>query len=222
MNRRGFTLIELLVVIAIIAILAAILFPVFARAREKARQSSCLSNHKQTVLGFIMYIADFDGVFPVYWTDGPLNQRYCFQKIAPYVKNLQVFICPSHDISRFDWDTWTGNAGYTMWAAGGGTGIGYNMALGAWVDFDATHKWDTGIAEAEIDKPAECVMISDCRYGGKSFYPNSGTTYLAIVHNNGANVGWCDGHAKYVKENDRAAVGGTTNTYWYPCTSRMP
>ena len=61
--RRGFTLIELLVVIAIIAILAAILFPVFARAREKARQTSCLSNIKQITLGALMYLSDYDEVF---------------------------------------------------------------------------------------------------------------------------------------------------------------
>ena len=63
-RRLGFTLIELLVVIAIIAILAAILFPVFARAREKARQTQCLSNYKQLALAVQMYIQDYDGVYP--------------------------------------------------------------------------------------------------------------------------------------------------------------
>ncbi len=65
--RRGFTLIELLVVIAIIAILAAILFPVFAKAREKARQSSCLSNMKQIVLGTMQYAQDYDERLPMRW-----------------------------------------------------------------------------------------------------------------------------------------------------------
>ena len=74
MSRRGFTLIELLVVIAIIAILAAILFPVFAKAREKARQTSCLSNVKQLGLGLMMYAQDYDEKLPSYlppWTPTP-------------------------------------------------------------------------------------------------------------------------------------------------------
>ncbi len=66
-KRMGFTLIELLVVIAIIAILAAILFPVFARAKAKAKQASCLSNVKQQALGVIMYLADYDEMFPMGW-----------------------------------------------------------------------------------------------------------------------------------------------------------
>jgi len=101
MKRHGFTLIELLVVIAIIAILAAILFPVFAKAREKARQTSCLSNVKQIVLGALQYVQDYDERTPGHgctWRDyavagaGPT----CWvSKIYPYVKNVQIFKCPS-------------------------------------------------------------------------------------------------------------------------------
>jgi prepilin-type N-terminal cleavage/methylation domain-containing protein len=90
MNRRkGFTLIELLVVIAIIAILAAILFPVFAKAREKARQISCASNEKQLGLGIIQYVQDYDERFPDYAGDyGWAGQIY------PYVKSTGVYKCP--------------------------------------------------------------------------------------------------------------------------------
>ena len=125
MKRRGFTLIELLVVIAIIAILAAILFPVFARAREKARQASCQSNLKQLALGVLMYMQDydqrgptagsqnrtnaagnFDGCggqkcgwaqyYPV--SDAHRRNRLAFAwQIYPYVKNNQLFYCPSFD-----------------------------------------------------------------------------------------------------------------------------
>ncbi|MGE5531121.1 MAG: DUF1559 domain-containing protein, partial [Bacteroidota bacterium] len=95
--RRGFTLIELLVVIAIIAILAAILFPVFAKAREKARQSSCLSNVKQLSLAMMQYVQDYDESFPMAWCYFGTPEAMQIWKIhvAPYVKNTQVFVCPS-------------------------------------------------------------------------------------------------------------------------------
>ena len=93
--RRGFTLIELLVVIAIIAILAAILFPVFAKAREKARQSSCLSNVKQIGLAVLSYCQDYDELLPR--TAIAVNgSNYGWQTLVhPYVKNDQIFTCPS-------------------------------------------------------------------------------------------------------------------------------
>jgi prepilin-type N-terminal cleavage/methylation domain-containing protein/prepilin-type processing-associated H-X9-DG protein len=108
-NRRnqGFTLIELLVVIAIIAILAAILFPVFAQAREKARSASCLSNLKQVGIAVMMYTQDYDEVYPANYTyrpwsgnqGGGLDQSqglFWWQDlVAPYIKNAAVFLCPS-------------------------------------------------------------------------------------------------------------------------------
>src|SRR4051794_6915717 len=99
-NRRpAFTLIELLVVIAIIAILAAILFPVFARARESARRTTCLNNMKQVTTGILMYAQDYDEVMP--YQDGDLcdyatsRKAVWLNSIFPYVKNRQVYICPS-------------------------------------------------------------------------------------------------------------------------------
>src|SRR6056297_2954549 len=114
-RRCGFTLIELLVVIAIIAILAAILFPVFARAREKARQSSCLSNVKQMELAWQMYAQDYDErVVPTWisWTDWPPppgdwdDGAYWPYLLLPYSKNQQIYDCPSED------RTWDGDPNY--------------------------------------------------------------------------------------------------------------
>src|SRR6185503_17489526 len=98
-KQRGFTLIELLVVIAIIAILAAILFPVFAQAREKARGISCMSNVRQIGTGLSMYVQDYDETFPMnlymaFDNTGPkIYPSYI--ALSPYVKNMQIYRCPS-------------------------------------------------------------------------------------------------------------------------------
>jgi len=104
-RKKGFTLIELLVVIAIIAILAAILFPVFAQAREKARQASCISNLKQITLAMLMYAQDYDEQVTRMWTYGtdaqikrnetPPTPQYWHVFLQPYIKNYKIFICPS-------------------------------------------------------------------------------------------------------------------------------
>ena len=115
--RNGFTLIELLVVIAIIAILAAILFPVFAQAREKARTSSCLSNIKQLGTGIAMYIQDVDEMVPrgQYYVDGlaTLNARTWVQDIQPYTKSWPIARCPSEFVDPFG--IWNGSQANIKW-----------------------------------------------------------------------------------------------------------
>ncbi|WP_218025618.1 DUF1559 domain-containing protein [Capsulimonas corticalis] len=97
MKRTGFTLIELLVVIAIIAILAAILFPVFAKAREKARQITCASNEKQIGLGILQYNQDYDEMFPMlHYNDGAGQEVRWFDAVSPYIKNGQIYTGSGH------------------------------------------------------------------------------------------------------------------------------
>ena len=125
-NRASaFTLIELLVVIAIIAILAAILFPVFAQARAKARQTACLSNGKQLGLGIIQYTQDYDGVLPPSAVGGTTDTIAWPSLIYPYVKSAGVFICPSADDELFTPQAQYMNAagGPTNWAQAYGTAV---------------------------------------------------------------------------------------------------
>ncbi|MDR3707348.1 MAG: DUF1559 domain-containing protein [Capsulimonadaceae bacterium] len=114
-SRNGFTLIELLVVIAIIAILAAILFPVFATAREKARQTACLSNMKQLGLAALQYIQDYDECYPKgipYQSDSYNYGMGWAGQIYPYVKSMGAFVCPS---DSFQSTATSGSGGACMW-----------------------------------------------------------------------------------------------------------
>jgi prepilin-type N-terminal cleavage/methylation domain-containing protein/prepilin-type processing-associated H-X9-DG protein len=180
MMRKGFTLIELLVVIAIIAILAAILFPVFARAREKARQTSCLSHVKQIVLGAVMYAQDYDETFPGCYNGGSVGEREWYVVLQPYLKNEQLLICPS----------WQSFPSYDD----PGLSYGWNYR---WVTF--------GTALAAFEKPAETVLIADgSRWfldgtHGSEGRPGLDNYWPAPRHNDGANFGLADGHAKWYK-----------------------
>lgn len=204
MNRRGFTLIELLVVIAIIAILAAILFPVFAKAREKARQASCLSNIKQIGLGLMQYVQDYDEKMPRHYypmsshtlPDGRTSSDMIWgEMIYPYVKNIQVFVCPS-DSEAMAW-----NSGST-----------YNYAYNYYGDGAINHK-----SLGDLRYPAELIVVTDgASYvanpfrvvgganaaGRPQYWNNPAGDYITdgcqARHNDGANICYADGHGKWM------------------------
>jgi len=201
MTRRGFTLIELLVVIAIIAILAAILFPVFARAREKARQTSCLNNIKQLSLGMLMYIQDYDETFATSgnWGVDPIWPH----QIYPYVKNWQVYKCPSNP----------------LWATGSADWGGQTFPVGLPNYCFTEALWDGRLGGgaptklAVVQSPADKYMCFDANSlifgtvggmlsstvcGDWSCGTNIMTTQQWLVpHNGGVNIGFIDGHAKW-------------------------
>ena len=200
--KRGFTLIELLVVIAIIAILAAILFPVFAKAREKARQTSCLSNVKQLALGCLMYTQDYDEIMPR--SRNFATRKLWANLILPYVKNEQIFYCASG--GQFAFPT----AGLD---AASRTQMGYGFT------------WDNSNSEAalgKIENPAETVYLADGL--GYMYYPDTTGGYARCTkdvgyriqprHNDGANLGFADGHSKWYSQSNINAPNNTRGMDW--------
>ncbi|HEX8234726.1 MAG TPA: DUF1559 domain-containing protein [Abditibacteriaceae bacterium] len=193
-KRRGFTLIELLVVIAIIAILAAILFPVFARARDNARRASCQSNLKQIGLGFIQYTQDYDGQYPMTmanwrfgtqeydWTTNQQDQPFGRMRlkrwgwehaIFPYIKSAQLFRCPGANQSLPE--NQDPNSDNTAWSAGT-TQYASNMRVtGHWshsVDGNTgAGEWGWGartIRDSQLAFPASTILAMDGPAGGMS------------------------------------------------------
>ena len=205
--RRGFTLIELLVVIAIIAILAAILFPAFARARENARRASCQSNLKQIGLGIMQYTQDYDEKLPEF---NPSGLGWAFV-IQPYLKSTQMFQCPSDSVGsnpNYDADNVTG----AYAGKGSFTDYAYNLNLG----------WQTtgfGIVSlASVTQPTQTVMCLDYTDDRAYSYAVGNLTYAAAVaglatledpnvagkgdgtrHLEGINYLLADGHVKWYK-----------------------
>ena len=200
MRRSGFTLIELLVVIAIIAILAAILFPVFAKAREKARQASCLSNVRQINTAILSYAQDYDEMLPSSWRGPsayPGNYQWP-QAVSPYIKNWQIFLCPS-------------DSGRTIVANNGAPGstLSYGLSVAYYGGSGVAGVTVTspyGKALGAIQAPAETIILGDFTAFEMGWQYISSQqnlmTYLPNRHNDGNNVGFADGHAKWYKPSD--------------------
>lgn len=195
MKTRGFTLIELLVVIAIIAILAAILFPVFAQAREKARQTQCLSNMKQLGLAVNMYRTDWDDYYPLennsvpmlagFWEDISFKDTWWNQVILPYIKNTRLFICPTSgkkamttaDVGRPDLNFFTSS--YTP-------------------NCYVVKKYgETVVTDSSFERPSEIMMMMEWNYlpysGGASDFYNMRYPVMAQ-----ADMEWMILHSRWI------------------------
>ena len=210
LGKGGFTLIELLVVIAIIAILAAILFPVFSRAREKARQAACSSNLKQLGLAVKMYSSDWDECLPRVCSRGTpagcpgLPWKCWMSDIYPYVKNWELFCCPSEKCSPAS-------------CRNDGQRIPYVHAY-------AMNDWVSGRKESKIEKVARTILLCDARpwrwRGVIShwWWRRTGRTDIfgpTTRHNEGANFTFCDGHVKWYQKNWDACQNWNS-IYWKP------
>lgn len=218
MRRRGFTLIELLVVIAIIAILAAILFPVFAKAREKARQSSCLSNVKQLMLGHLQYAQDYDEMFckTGRWNtprEDPVvsgGNMWWDQGLTPYIKSTQILKCPSAN---------SGPMGYQVWEPPTGGYVGLAMSA-VKSPAEVIFVYDAGPFSLAAATTGASTYVSDAPHGANPSDPNQVTRvnrFAAARHNDGANFGYYDGHAKW--------AGGQSNVAtdaYYPDSHAYP
>jgi prepilin-type N-terminal cleavage/methylation domain-containing protein/prepilin-type processing-associated H-X9-DG protein len=249
-RKSAFTLIELLVVIAIIAILAAILFPVFAQAREKARQTSCLSNMKQVGLGMLMYVQDYDENYPradytLPTGPGPLNpaastgfalriNHYKWQAwVYPYIKNSQVFFCPSR---TRDEAAWAGNGEIK------GNGYAMHLAVSGRPIVGGENPSFLGGTLAGIQAPADTMVLMELRNQiSFSYITNTSTVYPAALreswaaylmpngvpdrnnapHSEGFTLAYADGHAKYLNVKAFLAQCPTSAQYTMPaCTFR--
>ncbi len=206
--KRGFTLIELLVVIAIIAILAGLLFPVFAKARDKARQTSCFNNEKQIGMALRQYLDDWDGGLPGYHHNEDPTRGYFRLLLQPYLKSEEVWVCPSDSCPSGAYMIRDSNGqlrrerrSYLPNAQVIGPGDSQSGGQGLAPDRGAE-------AETEIVEPSQTIAIAEKRTGWADWHldfpqdvlpPYGGEHSLEKQrHNGGSNYIFADGHVKWM------------------------
>jgi len=228
---KGFTLIELLVVIAIISILAAILFPVFARARENARRASCLSNLQQIGLGMMQYVQDYDGKYFARYFGGthagdlPPSGVTTYNTwipsaadpywiLEPYTKSRQLFVCPSFTASTVRY------------------GYAYNLIAGVPYQLASPASTYEVLSESIVQEPSQMVAFIDSSFAANAYPANSSNwpvSYCGVYntsstpcpsgealkgrHFGGQNAVFMDGHAKWNKV-DFYRNGGKNFPVW--------
>ena len=198
-RKSGFTLIELLVVIAIIAILAAILFPVFARARENARRASCQSNLKQIGLGIMQYSQDYDEqMVPAYLINGGGTGVHIHWRtlIHPYVKSTQLFACPSNTINST-----TANDCQTVLFP---SGYASNTTNNGWTASMPRIPGSTNVSLASFTESARSILISEIKTGDAEILAS---TRPLFGHFSQPNWLFADGHVKSLKAVATANAG---------------
>ena len=241
MKRKGFTLIELLVVIAIIAILASILFPVFARARENARRASCQSNLKQMGLGVLMYVQDYDEKYPLSYSsnaqptpDGQNMQAngWVWQQIIyPYTKSDQIYLCPS---ASYPNNPSIGNYGANVLIMRSDAMTGYSsVSMAAVQSAASTYMLMDSGTYALAPVTVAGISGSVATPAGSFWYlPGSASLtgnisgmkseltsdYASGRHFNGVNVAFADGHVKWLKSSEVY----TQSTLCTDCTAASP
>ena len=223
-HNRGFTLIELLVVIAIIAIIAAILFPVFAQAREKARETTCISNSRQIGLQVRMYAQDYDETMPIFYAyntqppAGVPGHKGVEELIIPYGRSKDLFRCPDDGGGPALADAFYGCLGRNSYQACYGSsyrfGKGvFSVIAGESLQNNYPETFNRIITDAVFAVPAETRIIRDemfpfftmAKYG---YYPD----WYKQWHTRGGGVIFADGHAKFTVSNgafDQQAVCAT-------------
>ncbi len=226
-KSRGFTLIELLVVIAIIAILAAILFPVFAQAREAARKTSCLSNTKQIGLGAMMYVQDYDEMYPCNSWDGAFmgttqndigidEPKFTLWpwRIQPYIKNKQIFVCPS--------DPATGKSGWRGYSASPNNCWGIPMPISYGHNQHLFGYGGTGATESRCGSLPAPSWASFYVPRSLATVPTPASTYMIGDYGRGYMESWWVNNLRasaYTDRYNQSAPGGgasvdTSNATW--------